>query len=126
MQLTEKTDLWRMVGAYDEGKTMQAILTRIPCLRVPISSFDTIASALSSSMKGNIPSEYFRAEGRDATDLFLLPAWVPVETDDELRRGRRTDINGAVVAYRFTVAGTRTYETFGYQDQQAVFCQSMQ
>lgn len=125
MQLTEKTDLWRMVGTYDGGKAMQAVYTRIPCVRVPISSFDTIAAALSSSMRSGIPSEYFRAEGRDSTDVFILPDWLQVQTDDELRRGRRVDINGTAVAYRYTVAGIRTFESFAYQDQQAAFCQLM-
>jgi hypothetical protein len=126
MQLTERTDVWRMVGTYDGGKTMQAVLTRVPCLRVPISSFDKLASALSASTRSNSPAEFFRSQGRESTDVFLLPAWVTVKTDDELRRGRRVDINGNAVPYRYTVNGVRTYETFGYQDQLAVFCQSME
>lgn len=123
MQLTERTDIWRMVGTYDAGKSMQAVYTQVPCLRVPISSFDKLAGALSSSMRPSMPSEYIRSEGRQATDVFLLPAWVAIQADDELRRGRRTDINGNVVAYRYTVSGIRMFESFAYQDQQAAFCE---
>lgn len=123
MQLTERTDIWRFVGAYDGGRTQQLVYTQVPCLRVPLSSFDKLAGALSSSMRPSVPSEYFRSEGRQATDVFLLPTWVAVRADDELRRGRRTDINGNVVANRYTVSGIRTFESFAYQDQQAVFCE---
>lgn len=121
-QLTERTDLWRMVGTYDGGKTMKAVLTQVPCLRVPISSFDKLAAALTA--RDTTPSESFRSQGRQSTDVFLLPAWVDVREDDELRRGRRTDITGTVVPFRFTVNGVRDYEQFGYQDTRAVFCES--
>lgn len=125
-QLTERCDLWRMVGTDDGGKTMQIVYAHVLCLRVPISSFDKLASALSAATTGTTPSQFYRSEGRQSTDVFLVPSWLPVQTDDELRRGRRTDINGNPVQYRYTVAGIRDYEDFGYQDTNAVFCQSMQ
>lgn len=125
MQLTELTDIWRMVGSYDAGKTMQAVYTRVPCLRVPISSFDQLAQAMSAASSSSVPSESFTPQGRDSTDVFLLPSWISVQTDDELRRGRRVDINGNAAVYRYTVAGVREFETFAYQDQLAVFCQLM-
>lgn len=119
-QLTERCDLWRMVGTYDGGKTMQAVYTRLPCLKVPMSSFDKLAGALVAHNSGS--TESFRSQARESTDLFLLPAWVAIQTDDEIRRGRRTDITGTVAAYRFTVNGLRDYEGLGYQDTLAVFC----
>ena len=125
-QLTERCDIWRMTGRQDGGKIMKVVYPAVPCLRVPISSFDKVAAALSASTRDSSPSEYFRSEGRQSTDVFLLPRWVIVLTDDELRRGRRLDANGNPVQYRYTVAGIRDYETLGYQDTNAVFCQSMQ
>jgi hypothetical protein len=119
-QLTERTDIYRMVGTYDGGKTTQAVYTRVPCLRVPISSFDQVAAALVARTTGE--TESFRSEGRSSTDLFLLPDWVNVQIEDELRRGRRTDITGAVVPFRYTVDGVRDYEGLGYQNTVAVFC----
>lgn len=119
-QLTERTDIWRMVGAYDGGKTMKAVYTRVPCLRVPISSFDKVAAALVARSTGS--TESFRSEGRSSTDVFLLPSWVGVQVEDELRRGRRTDITGTVGQYRYTVDGLRDYEGLGYQSTVAVFC----
>lgn len=121
-QLTERCDVWRMVGTYEGGKTMQAVYTRVPCLRVPISSFDKLAAALTA--RDTSPTESFRSQGRQSTDVFLLPAWADIREDDELRRGRRTDITGQVVPYRYKVNGIRDYETFGYQDTRAVFCES--
>jgi hypothetical protein len=109
-----------MVGAYEQGKTMKAVYTRVPCLRVPVSSFDKVANALMARDTGG--SESFRAEGRSSTDVFLVPKWVAVQTDDELRRGRRTDITGTVGPYRYTVDGLRDYEGLGYQSTVAVFC----
>ena len=119
-QLTERCDIWRMVGTYDGGKSMQAVYTRVPCLRVPISSFDKVAAALAARDTG--ATEGFHVEGRESTDVFLLPSWLPVKIEDELRRGRFTSVSGAVQQYRYTVDGTRDYETFGYQDVIAVFC----
>ena len=73
MQLTERCDIWRMLGTHDGGKQMGAAYTRIPCLRVPISTFDQISSALSAPT-GSIqpdrgqfpspPSEYFHPQAR--------------------------------------------------------------
>jgi len=125
-QLTEKCDLWRMVGAYDGGKSIQAVYTRVPCLRVPISSFDKVAGALLASTRSTSPSENFRSEARQSTDIFLVPAFVQVIADDELRRGRRVDINGNAVQYRYKVGGIQDYDGLGYQNVIAVFCQSLQ
>lgn len=119
-QLTELTDIWRMVGTYDGGKQMTAVYTRIPCLRVPISSFDKVAASLVARSTGS--TEGFHVEGRESTDIFLLPSWVPIQTEDELRRGRRTQVTGTVAQYRYTVNGIRDYEGLGYQDTVAVFC----
>lgn len=119
-QLTERCDVWRMVGTYDSGKQMKAVYTRVPCLRVPVSSFDKLASALAARSTGS--TESFRPEGRESTDLFLLPTTFQVQYDDEIRRGRRTDVTGTVVPYRFTINGIRDYETLGYQNTIAVFC----
>lgn len=120
MQLTESCDIWRMVGTFDQGKTMTAVYKRVPCLRVPISSFDKVAAALAARNTGM--TEGFHVEGRESTDVFLLPSWVAVQSEDELRRGRFTGITGTVQQYRYTVDGARDYETFGYQDVIAVFC----
>lgn len=124
-QLTERTDVWRMVGRFDGGKTEQPVYTRVPCLRVPISSFDKVTAALVARNTASA-GESFRSEDRQSTDVFLLPSWVLVQTDDEFRRGRRTDNTGAAVPYRYTVNGVRDYEQFGYQDVIAVFCTSSQ
>ncbi|MGH3415434.1 MAG: hypothetical protein ACRDSS_03105 [Actinocrinis sp.] len=125
MQLTQRCDLWRMVGRYDEGKTLQAVYTQLACLRVPISSFDKIAGALLASSRSSAPSENFRPEGRQSTDIFLIAAWVAVQADDELRHGRRVDINGNAVQYRYRVGGVQAFDGLGYQDRLAVFCQSL-
>jgi hypothetical protein len=125
-QLTERCDVWRMVGVYDQGKTMTAVYTNAPCLRVPISGFSKLAAALSASSTAHSPSERFLIEARQATSVFLIPSWMRLFTDDELRRGRRVDINGNAVPYRYTVNGIRDYEGLGYQDTLAVFCQSLQ
>lgn len=125
-QLTDRCELWRFVGQYDASKNLQAVYTRVPCLRVPISSFDRLASAISASSRGTSPSESFRSEARESTDVFLVPNWVRILADDELRRGRRVDINGNAVAYRYTVDGIRDYDGLGYQDALAVFCRSLQ
>lgn len=125
-QLTEKCDVWRMVGRYDGGKSMSAVYTAVPCLRVPISNFDKVAAALSAATTGSSPSESFQAQGRESTAVFLVPAYLVIQPDDELRRGRRIDINGNAVAYRYTVTGVRDYDGFAYQDTHAVFCRSMQ
>lgn len=119
-QLTERCDVWRMVGPYDGGKKMQAVFTRVPCVRVPISSFDKVAAALVARSTGG--TESFRPEGRSSTDVFLMPLWVSIKSGDEIRRSRRTDVTGAVVPKRYTVDGMRDYEGFGYQDTVAVFC----
>ena len=125
-QLTDRCDIWRMVGQYDAGKQITAVYKTVPCLRVPISGFDRVANALAASTRDSSPSEYFRNEARESTDVFLIPTWVKVLTDDELRRGRRTDINGNAVQYRYTVDGIRDYDGLGYQDTFAVFCTSLQ
>lgn len=122
MQLTERCDVWRMVGAYDGGKAMQAVYTRVPCLRVPISSFDKVAAALAARNTGQ--SEGFHVAGRESTDVFLLQLGFDIRTEDELRRGRFVDVSGSVQQYRFTVNGVRDYESFGYQNTIAVFCAS--
>lgn len=122
-QLTERTDVWRMVGTYDGGKQMQAVFTRVPCIRIPISSFDKVAAALVARDTDN---ESFRPQGRESTDVFLLPRRLLVLTDDELRRGRRTDITGRIQPYRYTVTGIQDYERIGYQDTIAVFCAAIQ
>jgi hypothetical protein len=124
-----------MLGTYEEGKTMGAAYTRIPCLRVPISSFDEISSPLSSSTgtiqadRGTFPSppsEYFHPEARQATAVFLVPQYVALLSEDELRHGRRTDITGTVQPYRYTVSGIQDYDTFAYQNIRLVFCMRMQ
>jgi tRNA U54 and U55 pseudouridine synthase Pus10 len=120
MQLTERCDVWRFVGAYDGGKALQAVYTRVPCLRVPVSSFDKVATALAARDTG--ATEGFHVGGRQSTDVFLLPNSYPIQIEDELRRGRRTGITGTVQAYRYQINGIRDYETFGYQDTTAVFC----
>jgi predicted ATPase len=125
-QLTERCDVWRMVGTYDAGKKMAAVYTAAPCLRIPISGFSKLAAALSASNRPSSPSERFLTEARQSTSVFLIPSWMRLFTDDELRRGRRVDINGNAVAYRYTVNGIRDYEGLGYQDTLAVFCQSLQ
>ena len=123
-QLTEQCEVWRMVGQYDGGKQMEAVYTRVPCLRVPISSFDKVAAALVARSTG--ATESFRSEGRTSTDVFLLPSWLSVQVEDEIRRGRRLDVRGAAVPYRYTVDGVRDYEGLGYQDTVAVFCAATQ
>lgn len=122
MQLTERCDVWRMVGSYDQGRQMTAVLTRVPCLRVPVSSFDKVAAALVARSTGN--SEGFRPEGRESTDVFLVAAWTGVQAEDELRQGRRVTVTGSVEPNRYVVNGVRDYDGFGYQDTLAVFCAS--
>lgn len=126
MQLTERCDIWRMLGTYEGGKAMGAAYTQIPCLRVPISTLDKIASSLSAATSGSSPSEFFRSQARQATAIFLVPEWVSIMEDDELRFGRRHDTTGQIAQYRYTVAGIRTYDDFGYQDTHALFCQRLQ
>jgi hypothetical protein len=126
VQLTETCDLWRMVLQPNGGREMSAVLTRVPCLRVPVSTIDKVEAALSAATTNTNPSEYFRSEARQSTDMFLLPDWLQVQTDDELRRGRYTDNNGDIVPYRYSVDGIRTYETFGYQGTICVFCSLLQ
>lgn len=125
-QLTELCDIWRMLGAYEGGKEMGAAYTRVPCLRVPLSTFDKLAASLSAATTGTSPSEYFRSQARQATAVFLIPAWVGVQEDDELRYGRRIDVSGAVQPYSYTVVGIRDYDGIAYQDAKALFCQRNQ
>lgn len=121
-QLTERCDIWRMAGNFDGSKSMQAIYTRTPCLRVPISSFDKVAAALVARSTGS--TESFRSEGLSSTDVFLLASWVPVQIGDELRRGRRVDLTGTVQPYRYTVDGLRDSLGlgYGYENLTAVYC----
>jgi hypothetical protein len=127
MQLTGKSRLavWRFVQA-GSAKTMSAVYTSLPYVRVPISTFDQVVASLSSATTDTQPSDYWRSEGRDSTSIFLLPDWANVRTDDELRYGRYTDNNGDLVQYRYSVDGVRTYEGFGYQDTIAVFTRNLQ
>lgn len=121
-QLTERCELWRLTTNTESGKKqMTAILTAIPCLRVPISTFDKVAAPLSAPDTASIPAEYMHSQARQSTDVFLLPDWVAVRPDDEIRRGRRTNNVGQVVAHIYNVDGIRDYETFGYQNTVAVF-----
>lgn len=135
MQLTERCDIWRMLGTYEGGKQIGAAYTRIPCLRVPISTFDQISASLSAATgtiqpdRGEFPSppsEFFHPLGRGSTAIFLIENHWSILAEDELRHGRRTDITGAVQPYRYTVAGIQDYDTFGYQDTRLIFCQRMQ
>lgn len=125
MQLTEQCDVWRMVLQPGGGRMMSAVFTRVPCLRVPVSGFDKVAAALSNANTASAPSEFMHSEARESTDVFLVPDWLPLRTDDELRRGRYTDNNGTVVPHRYSVDGMRNYESFAYQDTKAVFCSSL-
>lgn len=123
MQLTERCDVWRMQGTYDQGRRETLVLSRVPCLRVPVSSFDKVASALVARSTGS--SESFRPQDRESTDLFLLPSWAAVQEEDEVRQGRRVDVTGAVQPNRYTVDGVREFTGLGsYQDTIAVFCTS--
>lgn len=124
-QLTDRCEVWRFVQA-DGSKPMTAVYTRVPCLRVPVSSFDKVAAALSAATTGTQPSEFTRSEARESTDVFLVPSWITLRTDDELRRGRYTDNNGTVVPYRYSVDGIRAYDSFGYQDTIGVFASLLQ
>lgn len=124
-QLTERCDIWRFVQG-DETKPMTRVFTALPCLRVPVSSFDKVAAALSAATTDTQPSEFFRSESRESTDLFLVPTWANIRADDEIRRGRYTDNNGDPVQYRYSVDGIRTYESFAYQDTKAVFAALLQ
>lgn len=126
MQLTERCDIWRMVGRYDGGKEESAVYTRIPCLRVPLGTFDKVASAMSASLSDNPPGQVFRDESRTAMALFLVENWVGVIEDDELRMGRRTTIDGTITQYRYTVSGIHDYDDFGYQNTLALFCERAQ
>lgn len=126
MQLTERCDIWGWVGEFDGSKQIKMLYEQIECLRVPISEMDKVAAALSTAMTNSTPTEYFRSQARQATALFLVPTWVNVREDNELRYGRRLDLTGAVQQHRYTVSGIRTYGTFGYQDNQALFCQRLQ
>lgn len=124
-QLTERCDLWRFQAQEDGTDEMALVLAAVPCLRVPISSTDKIASALSAPTTDSAPSAYMHSEGRESTDLFLLPNWLEVRPDDELHRGRYTDNSGDVVPFRYTVDGIRNYETFAYQQTICVFASLM-
>lgn len=126
MQLTELCEIWRLVGDYESGREMSAALTRVPCLRVPVSEFDKIAASLSASSSGHDPSQFFRSQARQATALFLVPTWVQVYEDDELRHGRRLATDQTVQPYRYTVVGIRDYGGVAYQDATALFCQRNQ
>lgn len=122
MQLTERCDIWRMVGQYDGGKKITAVYTRLPCLRVPISRFDKISTPFTvGGLLSGPSSEHFRPAGRTSTDVFLFPRWVTIRYDDELRRGRRTDNAGNVGPYRYTVDGVLDFEMQGYHDVQYAF-----
>lgn len=120
-QLTETCAIYRMALQENGTKTLTAVYARLPCLRVPVSKFDVIAAPLSAATTTSPPSEFFRSEGRQSTDLFLVPAWVTVLPDDELQRGRFTNNDGQVVPYRYTVSGMQTFETLAYQDTLALY-----
>lgn len=116
-QLTQKIDVWRMVGVYDQGKTMGPVLKQIPALRIAISRFDTIQRGLSAQMTAT-RAEFFRPEGSEATDLFLVPTYLTglLFYDDEIRWGRTVTNQGTVVQHRFTVRGVQEFKEFGYTD----------
>jgi hypothetical protein len=121
-QLTDTCEVWRLVLQENGKKQKQAILTRLACLKVPISKMDVVASPLSAALTTTIESEYMHSEARASTDVFLLPDWVQVRPDDEIRRGRRTNNAGTLVAFTYNVDGIQDHGLFGYQNTIAVFC----
>lgn len=126
MQLTDTCDIWRLVlqtsGANSGKKVKQAVYTRVPCLRVPISKFDVIASPLSTANTSSVPSEFMHSEARVSTDVFLVPVGTGVRLDDEIRRGRYINNAGQLTAYIYTVDGIQDHDGFGYQHTLTVFC----
>lgn len=95
-QLTGRCDLWRMVLQPSGQKLMVGYQTRVPCLRVAISGLDSLP-----------------AFARESTDVFILPTWLAVREDDEIRLGRRVDADGNPSQYRYTIDGVRRFDQFG-------------
>lgn len=72
-------------------------MANIPCLVVPVSSFDrTVSTALES------------------THIVWVPRWLDILKGDELRTGRRSDDFGDKLTYTYVVNGRRRF-TVGLQ-----------
>jgi len=96
VQLTGRCDLWRMTLQPGGRKLMAAYQTRVPCLRVAISGFESLP-----------------AFARESSDVFFLPTWLSVRDDDEIRLGRRVDADAVPSQHRYTIDGLRRFEHFG-------------
>lgn len=121
MQLTDKCSLWRMKQQPNGTIQLSVIIPALPCLRVPQSKFDKIASALSAANSSTIPSEFTHTESRQSQAIFLIPDWADIRPEDELQRGRYTNNAGQVVPFRYIVDGIQDYGDFGYQNVKAVY-----
>jgi hypothetical protein len=98
----QTADLWRFVTQPAGGRRLQVARPRVPVLIIPISSFDALPSF-----------------ARESTHVaFLPPRLRDLRKDDELRTGRRTDVDGNVTQYRFTIDGIRRYR-FGLRHTEA-------
>lgn len=93
LRLSQRMDVWRWT-VQPSGRRVQVLAERdIECLFVPISSFDQLP-----------------AFAREATDLLLVPRWLrELGQEDQVRSGRRVDNTGAVLQYRYTIAGVRRF-----------------
>lgn len=97
IRLTERCEVWR-ISSSGPRRSVTVIYANVPCLRVPISSFDGMP-------------DY----ARRSTHVVFVPRTHArlLRTEDELRTGRRVNNAGQVVAHRYGVDGIRDYRSLG-------------
>jgi hypothetical protein len=96
LPLTEVAGVYRSLPVPAKGANVrdkiQAYPT-IPCLIVPVSSFDRV-----------------QAYGLESTHVVWVPQWLELLKEDEVRTGRRTDpVSQAVSPYVYVVNGRRKF-----------------
>lgn len=106
MLLVERADVYRTVAQPAKGPHVrgeQRILQGIPCLIMPMSSFDRQ-----------------QAYSLEATHVAWFPKWCELLKEDEIRHGHRTDPFGDQLTYTYVVNGRRRF-VIGLQHR-AYYC----
>lgn len=95
LTFTDRATIYRSVASTSRGpraRSEKPIYTNVPCLVVPISTFDRAVNF-----------------ARESTHVAWVPRWLELLREDELRVGRRTDDFGDKLLYGFVINGTRRF-----------------
>lgn len=106
LPLTERADVYRTVAQPAKGTNVRAntrILQGIPCLIVPMSSFDRQ-----------------QAYSLEATHVAWFPRWCELRKEDQIRSGHRSDSFSDDLTYVYVVNGLRRFR-IGLQHR-AYYC----